>query len=66
MVSFSTLPYSKAIDRWHRQTHWLNVAMVSTTVITATAAATFVGLRYRDQLLNSFGHIVDSIKKSRQ
>ncbi|KAF1800510.1 hypothetical protein V8B55DRAFT_1535478 [Mucor lusitanicus] len=66
MVSFSTLPYSKAIDRWHRQTHWLNVAMMSTTVVTATAAATFVGLRYRKQLLNSFGHIVDSIKKLRQ
>lgn len=47
MVSFSTLPYSKAIERWHRQTFWLNVVMGSVTVVAtgAVVAATAVGLR---------------------
>lgn len=65
MVSFSTLPYSKAIDRWHRQTHWLNVVMMSTTVVAATAA-TFVGFRYRDHFMSSVTQVVDSVKKLRQ
>lgn len=61
MVSFSTLPYSKAIDRWHRQTHWLNVAMLTTTLATASVAAT-IGFKYRDQFLPTVKSAFDSIK----
>ncbi|KAI8086515.1 uncharacterized protein BX664DRAFT_282504 [Halteromyces radiatus] len=39
MVSFSTLPYSQAIHRWHRQNFWLNVALGSVTMtITGVSA----------------------------
>jgi kynurenine 3-monooxygenase len=61
MVSFSTLPYSQAIDRWHRQSHWLNVAMISTTLATASVVAT-VGFKYRDQFLPTVKSAIDSIK----
>ncbi|KAF7721432.1 hypothetical protein EC973_004698 [Apophysomyces ossiformis] len=46
MVSFSTLPYSEAIHRWHRQTFWLNVTMGS-LIVAATTTATVLGLRHR-------------------
>lgn len=61
MVSFSTLPYSKAIERWHRQTHWLNVAMISTTIATASVVAT-VGYKYRDQFLPTVKSAFETIK----
>lgn len=63
MVSFSTLPYSKAIERWHRQTYWLNVAMATTTVATV-GVATAVGIKYRDQFLNSIQSMVASLKRN--
>ncbi|KAI8331682.1 hypothetical protein BC941DRAFT_382278 [Chlamydoabsidia padenii] len=44
MVSFSTLPYSQAIKRWHTQSFWLNVVM-STVAITSTSAATWMVYR---------------------
>lgn len=61
MVSFSTLPYSQAIERWHRQSHWLNVAMISTTLATASFVAS-VGFKYRDQFLPTVRSAVDTIK----
>ncbi|KAI8373472.1 hypothetical protein EDC96DRAFT_438354 [Choanephora cucurbitarum] len=61
MVSFSTLPYSKAIERWHRQSYWLNAAMVSTTMAT-TAMVAVVGLKYRDQLSGSINQIIQTLK----
>lgn len=61
MVSFSTLPYSQAIERWHRQTHCLNVAMISTTLATASLVAT-VGFKYRDQFLPTVQSAVDTMK----
>ncbi|KAI9268310.1 hypothetical protein BDA99DRAFT_505466 [Phascolomyces articulosus] len=36
MVSFSTLPYSKAIERWHKQNFWLNVVLGTTGLATLT------------------------------
>ncbi|KAI8645472.1 hypothetical protein BD408DRAFT_338535 [Parasitella parasitica] len=65
MVSFSTLPYSKAIDRWHRQTHWLNFAMISTTVIAASAAILVV-FKKRDHFMFSITRAIESVRKSRQ
>lgn len=44
MVSFTTLPYSETIARWHKQTFWLNVAMGTTSAI---AIGTAVGLGLR-------------------
>ncbi|KAI9018084.1 hypothetical protein CLU79DRAFT_761671 [Phycomyces nitens] len=32
MVSFTTMPYSQAIERWNRQTYWLNVIMGSVAI----------------------------------
>ncbi|GAA5812052.1 hypothetical protein MFLAVUS_005501 [Mucor flavus] len=61
MVSFTTIPYSQAIDRWHRQTHWLNVAMFSTAVVTASVMTT-VGFKYRDQFLPTLRSAVDTVK----
>ncbi|ORZ12325.1 hypothetical protein BCR42DRAFT_331704 [Absidia repens] len=41
MVSFSTLPYSQAVQRWHRQSFWLNMVMGSLAV-TSTSVAGYV------------------------
>ncbi|KAI8977092.1 hypothetical protein BDF20DRAFT_821426 [Mycotypha africana] len=61
MVSFSTIPYSQAIHRWHRQTRILNFVLLST--ISATAAVTVVyGLKYRDHLHSTAGNAVRAIK----
>ncbi|KAI8081817.1 uncharacterized protein B0P05DRAFT_62662 [Gilbertella persicaria] len=62
MVSFSTLPYSKAIERWHRQTYWLNVAMASTTVATA-AVVMATGLRYRDSFMPSVTQMINIVRR---
>ncbi|ORX47182.1 FAD/NAD(P)-binding domain-containing protein [Hesseltinella vesiculosa] len=35
MVSFSTMPYAQAVQRWHRQTFWLNVGLGAMTAVTA-------------------------------
>lgn len=39
MVSFSTLPYSQAIRRWHQQSFWLNVVLGAAAVTTTSATA---------------------------
>jgi kynurenine 3-monooxygenase len=62
MVSFTTIPYSKAIERWHCQSRWLNVAMISTGLATVSVAAA-VGLKHRDQFMASITQVVDSVKK---
>ncbi|KAI8074383.1 hypothetical protein BC940DRAFT_231185 [Gongronella butleri] len=38
MVSFSTVPYSHAIKRWHKQTFWLNVGLGSISAATVSIA----------------------------
>ncbi|CAO3681021.1 hypothetical protein G6F70_006614 [Rhizopus microsporus] len=61
MVSFSTLPYSRAIDRWHRQTRWLNAAMG--TAAAATICATVaVGLMHKRQIVNSVKEVTESLR----
>lgn len=64
MVSFSTLPYSKAIERWHKQTFWLNVVMGSATLAAtgAVVAATAIGLRHSRITHKDF---VDFVKRIR-
>lgn len=62
MVSFSTLPYSKAIERWHRQSHYLNIAMLTTTLAAASVTAT-IGFKYRRHFLPHARSTIDSIKK---
>jgi kynurenine 3-monooxygenase len=62
MVSFTTMPYSKAIERWHRQSHWLNVAMISTGLATVSVAAA-VGLKHRDQFMASITQAIESVRK---
>jgi kynurenine 3-monooxygenase len=39
MVSFSTLPYSQAIRRWHQQSFWLNVVLGAAAVTTTSTTA---------------------------
>ncbi|KAI9305395.1 hypothetical protein BJ944DRAFT_161847 [Cunninghamella echinulata] len=39
MVSFSTLPYSQAIQRWHKQTFWLNVTLGAVAFTTTSVTA---------------------------
>ncbi|CAO3703890.1 unnamed protein product [Rhizopus stolonifer] len=46
MVSFSTLPYSAAIQRWHAQTRGLN-AFLAVSVVAGLGVTTFLGLRYQ-------------------
>ncbi|CAO3630229.1 unnamed protein product [Cunninghamella blakesleeana] len=36
MVSFSTIPYSQAIHRWHQQNFWLNIS-IGTVAFTTTS-----------------------------
>ncbi|KAI8364244.1 hypothetical protein BD560DRAFT_455395 [Blakeslea trispora] len=61
MVSFSTLPYSKAIERWHRQSYWLNAAMLSTALATTAVTAT-VGLKYSHQFSRSAAQVIQTLK----
>ncbi|KAI7868871.1 kynurenine 3-monooxygenase [Spinellus fusiger] len=59
MVSFTTMPYSKAIERTHRQTFWLNIVLGFT--LTGTVL-TVVGLNMKYQL--SPKHISGMIKRA--
>lgn len=60
MVSFTTIPYSQAIERWHRQTFWLNVAMGS-MLLGTTVLGTLVGIRLYSN--NSRVPVLDYVKK---
>ncbi|KAG0742831.1 hypothetical protein G6F57_006243 [Rhizopus arrhizus] len=62
MVSFSTIPYSVAIQRWHQQTRWLTLFMTTTT-FGALGLTVFIGLKCRDRVMNSFRELTLSIHK---
>ncbi|KAI7903167.1 uncharacterized protein BX663DRAFT_471908 [Cokeromyces recurvatus] len=62
MVSFTTIPYSKAIRRWHRQTYWLNVGMFSTTLLLASIA-TAVGIKHHVRIIPSIKAFATTVKK---
>ncbi|KAI8139505.1 hypothetical protein BJV82DRAFT_521602 [Fennellomyces sp. T-0311] len=57
MVSFTTLPYSTAIERWHKQTFWLNVAMGAASVSVAVGI-TALGIRQNQDTVKS---VIESV-----
>lgn len=64
MVSFSTLPYSHAIERWHRQTRWLNLGLG--TVATATAVTAAVAALGVQRTTTIAARLVYSVKQAFQ
>ncbi|KAI9258476.1 hypothetical protein BY458DRAFT_535081 [Sporodiniella umbellata] len=49
MVSFSTLPYSVAVDRWHAQTRGLNLFLAA-SAMSSLGLSAWVGWRHRNAI----------------
>ncbi|KAI8983849.1 hypothetical protein BDB01DRAFT_843161 [Pilobolus umbonatus] len=61
MVSFSTLPYSRAISRWHRQNYWINM-LIATSLVSTVSITSFLGFRHRHSLVSNIRDVIQSIK----
>jgi kynurenine 3-monooxygenase len=61
MVSFTTIPYSKVMDRWHKQSFWLNIGLSVTTASVVGAAAVF-GFKSKDRFMPAVTNVVQQIK----
>ncbi|KAI7852543.1 hypothetical protein BDC45DRAFT_512878 [Circinella umbellata] len=66
MVSFTTIPYSKAIERWHKQNFWLNVVLGTVSMVTLTGltgAILFNKNNSKEQKSDMIKTVIDSVWK---
>ncbi|KAI8883179.1 FAD/NAD(P)-binding domain-containing protein [Backusella circina FSU 941] len=61
MVSFTTIPYSKVMARWHKQTFWLNIGL-SVTAMSAAGAVAVLGFKSKDRFVPAVTNAVQQLK----